>query len=265
MLFERREFLRGVPALLASSALTEAASTADAETETRTRFYVMQQFLLEQGPQTARLHEFLSKTMVPALARIHKGPFLVMDAQIAPHSPTVTAILGLETLDQVLSVSKDLFADKDFAKGYDQWESGDEPFISSSATLLSATDYSPEITMPDPPPAAPRIIEMRVYHSPTMRQRKALDERFANSEIKIFHRSGVHPLFYSSTVFGENRPNLTYLIPFDSLAAREKAWAAFGADPDWDHVRKESVDRYGQITAVLNISLHRATAYSPVR
>jgi hypothetical protein len=60
-------------------------------------------------------------------------------------------------------------------------------------------------------------------------------------------------------------PNLTYLIPFDDLAAREKAWNAFGSDPEWLKVRKESVDRDGQIASILQISLFKATAYSPVR
>ena len=96
-------------------------------------------------------------------------------------------------------------------------------------------------------------------------QLQALHERFAGPEIKIFHRSGVHPLFYSSTVVGANMPNLTYLIPFDSLAAREQAWAAFGADPVWAKVRQESVEKYGQISNIIRISLYRATAYSPVR
>jgi hypothetical protein len=60
-------------------------------------------------------------------------------------------------------------------------------------------------------------------------------------------------------------PNLTYLIPFDSLAAREQAWAAFGADPEWAKVRQESVEKYGQISNIIGISLYRATAWSPVR
>jgi len=60
-------------------------------------------------------------------------------------------------------------------------------------------------------------------------------------------------------------PNLVYLIPFENLAEREKAWAAFGADPEWQKVRKESVAKYGQISQIINISLYRATAYSPVR
>ncbi len=60
-------------------------------------------------------------------------------------------------------------------------------------------------------------------------------------------------------------PNLTYLIPFESLAARERAWAAFSADAEWVKVRKESVEKYGQISAVQNISLWKGADYSPVR
>jgi len=106
---------------------------------------------------------------------------------------------------------------------------------------------------------------LRVYHSPTRSQLKALHERFAGPEIKIFHRVGVNPILYTSTMIGPNMPNLTYLIPFDSLAAREKAWDAFGADPEWVKVRNESIDKHGQIASVINISLFKATAYSPIR
>lgn len=60
------------------------------------------------------------------------------------------------------------------------------------------------------------------------------------------------------------RPNLTYLTPFANLTEREKAWNAFSADPEWIKVRKESIDRGGQISSQMQISLYRATAYSPV-
>lgn len=60
-------------------------------------------------------------------------------------------------------------------------------------------------------------------------------------------------------------PNLTCLTPFANLAEREKAWSAFGADPEWMKVRKESIDRGGQISSQMQISLFRATAHSPVR
>jgi len=259
MIFDRRGFLSSMPALLASSAI------ADAEPERKTRFYLMEQFQLEQGPQGPRIHEFFSKGMLPALQRIHTGPKIFLEAIAAPHMPLVTAVIGVESVGQIWEVQKQLFADKDFVRAFEQWEAGDAPYVTSSTTLLEATAYSPEVVTPEKPPAAPRIFELRVYHSPTVRQRRALDARFAGAEINIFHRVGVHPVFYSSTVFGANKPNLTYLIPFENLAAREKAWATFGADEEWIKVRQESVQRDGQITAVIDLSLHHAMSYSPLR
>ena len=34
-------------------------------------------------------------------------------------------------------------------------------------------------------------------------------------------------------------PNLTYMLGFDSLAAREKAWSAFGQDSEWQKMRSQ--------------------------
>ncbi len=59
--------------------------------------------------------------------------------------------------------------------------------------------------------------------------------------MEILHRSGIHPILYSPT---------TFFIPFDSLAAREKAWTAFSADPEWIKLRQSS--------RIANISLWKA-------
>jgi hypothetical protein len=157
-------------------------------------------------------------------------------------------------------------SDAEARTGFDAWESGQEqPYEHASHTLLEATPYCPDIVADREPRKTPRVFELRVYHSPTWRQLAALHERFAGPEIRIFSRVGVHPILYSSGVFGQNLPNLTYLIPFSDLAAREKAWEAFSADPEWIKVRRESIERSGQISSVMEISLYRATPYSPVR
>lgn len=258
MLLDRRRFLGGLPALL-------PAAVAPAEESPRTRFYLLERYFLEQGTEPTRIHDFFSKALLPALEKIHKGPKIFLDGLLAPHLPQVAAIFGISSIEQVWSISQALFANQEFSKAFDEWEAGEAPYQTASATLLEAAGYSPEIAAPGKPPETPRVFELRTYHSPTARQLKMLHERFSGAEIKIFHRSGVHPLFYSSTVFGDMRPNLTYLIPFDSLAAREKAWAAFGADPEWVKVRRESIERGGQLSAVQQISMYRATAYSPIR
>jgi hypothetical protein len=258
MILDRRQFLGGIPAL-GPGALAVGAEPA------KPRFYILEQFFLENGSQPVRIHEFFSKSLLPALDRVHKGPKLVLEALVTPQMPQVALIMGLDSIDQVWSVSNALFSDKDFNRAFEQWEAGEAPYVSNSASLLEATDYSPPLVALEKPPATPRIFELRVYHSPTARQWRKLHERFRGPEIKIFHRVGVHPVLYSSSVFGPDRPNLTYLIPFDNLAAREKAWNAFGADEEWLRVRKQSIEEGGQISARMNISLYRATAYSPIR
>jgi hypothetical protein len=230
------------------------------------RVFVLEQYHLKNGTQPARIHEYLGKSLVPAMKRAGIGPSIFLEALVAPHMPQVAAITMYDSIEHAFAARTKLSADTEVRKGFDAWESGSEqPYEHVSNTLLEATPYCPEIVADREPRKAPRIFELRVYHSPTSRQLAALHDRFSGSEIKIFHRVGVRPILYTSTVFGQNMPNLTYLIPFDDLAAREKAWAAFGADPEWVKVRKESIERSGQISSVMQMSLYRATPYSPIQ
>jgi NIPSNAP len=47
-----------------------------------------------------------------------------------------------------------------------------------------------------------------------------------------FPRAGIRPLSQAT-----DGPNLAYLIPFENLAARDRAWTALNADPEWAPVR----------------------------
>lgn len=243
-----------------------ASATGSAATEQRTKFYVLHQFFLKSGSQLGRMHDYMSKTLLPSVAGLHKGPTIVMQALVAPHMPQLALIAGFQSVDEYFNIRGKLDQMESYRKGLDAWEkSGEEPTEHYTTWLLAAKDYSPEIEPLPDPPKTPRIFELRTYHSPSQWQLKALHERFAGPEVKIFHRVGIHPLLYSETVFGPYKPNLTYLIPFDNLAEREKAWAKFGADPDWIKVRQESIDRAGQITSMIQISLYTPTDYSPIR
>ena len=233
----------------------------------RPHFFRLERFLLEQGDQGPRLAAFLEKGRISAAARLGvPGPRLVLEALVAAHMPQVVAITPYDTLEQMRDAASKLAADDAYQAALAQWEAGaTPPYIEMEDTLLAATDFCPALPAELPKRDAPRIFELRLYHSPTERQLKALHARFAGPEIAIFHRCGVHPILYSSTEIGPHKPNLVYLTPFDDLAAREKAWAAFGADPQWIKVRAESIAASGQISAVIQISLFRAASYSPLR
>jgi hypothetical protein len=233
--------------------------------ERKTNYYVIQNYLLKQGTQAERLHTFLREGWLPAVGKIDSGPKIVMEAQVAVHTPQVAVIAGAESMEALESARARLEADATYRKAREQWETGVEaPYESYSQTLVRAAGYAADIPAQHEKPKTPRILELRIYHSPTTRQLAALHQRFSTHEIGIFHRCGIYPLLYGETAFGPDMPNLTYLIPFEDLAAREKAWAAFGADPEWVKVRKESIDQSGQLTVMNQISLYRATAYSPV-
>ena len=58
---------------------------------------------------------------------------------------------------------------------------------------------------------------------------------------QLFPRVGIRPLLHESA-----SGSLTYLIPFDSLAARDRAWAALNAEPEWTPLQQQFLSyRFG--------------------
>jgi hypothetical protein len=255
----RRSFVQSAAG---ASLLSQSAGAQ--QPAARTRLYCLDYFAYRQGDQQSRLHQFLT-SQLPLFTKNTRA-FGVFTPVMAPHMQTTLVLSGFAGFDDMVSAARAIEGDPAYQKAHEELERGsDPPYDSLQRVLLMPTAFSPEVVPPAEKPKSPRYFEMRVYHSPTSRQFAMLHERFAGSEIGIFHRSGVNPIVYADTLSGPDMPNLTYIIPFATLADREKAWAAFGADPEWIKVRDESVARGGQIVAYQNMSLWRATAFSPLQ
>ena len=259
----RRAFVRTLGAAAPLAALAGGAARAQ-QPAGRTRFYRLQHMYLRQGDQGGRINQFLSSQMPLLLKNIpHVGVFNTL---IGPHNPTIMVLTGYSSFAEMEVVDARLGRDSAYQAALAEMEKGSEPpYDSASLVLLRATDFSPEIVPLAEKPKVPRIFEVRVYHAPTELQLRYLHERFGGAEIPIFHRSGVHPILYADTIIGPDMPNLTYVIPFASLADREKAWDAFGADPDWAKARSESIARGGQIVSANSITLMRPAPFSPIQ
>ena len=67
------------------------------------------------------------------------------------------------------------------------------------------------------------LLELRTYQASGSRM-GALAGEFSS----IFSRAGICPL--SQEIIGAG---LTYLIPFENLTARDRAWTGVNADPEW--------------------------------
>jgi len=185
---------------------------------------------------------------------------------LGPHSPLTIVLSGYMSLEHMEDSDLRIGNHPEFKAAVEKFESGDDPPCDrADRVLLRATDFSPEIVLLKEKPKTARTFELRIYHSPTRRQLQILHDRFAGPEIGIFHRCGIFPILYADTLIGPSVPSMAYLMPFENLAAREKAWDAFGADPEWLKAREESVRRGGQVVADNNITFLKPTPYSPIQ
>lgn len=259
MSMNRRSFVQSVAGagLLSQPAVAQPFAA-------RTGLYCLDYFYYRQGDQAGRLLQFLS-SQVPLWTK-HSRAFGVFTAVMAPHAQTTLVLSGFSSPEQMVAAENRMEADSALQKARKELERGTEPaFDSRQRVLLRTADFSPEIVPLAEKPQRPRYFEIRVYHSPTERQLRLVHERFAGPEIQIFHRSGIHPILYGDTFAGPDMPNLTYIIPFNSLGDRERAWDTFGADPEWLKVREESIARGGQIVDYQNLSIWRAVPFSPIQ
>jgi hypothetical protein len=107
------------------------------------------------------------------------------------------------------------------------------------------------------------IYELRVYHCVSGRL-PALLKRFETVTLSIWERHGIRQAGFWTVLVGESSQDLFYLVQWESLAEREKKWAAFLADPEWIAKRAES-ERDGAIVASVSNSFLQPTAFSSVK
>jgi hypothetical protein len=219
---------------------------------------------MTQGDRPDRAAKMIQQ-LLPIAAKYKIGPLGYFTVTLGPETPTLVELMYWPSLTWAEQTYPKLAADSELVQLRKEFESAPEPpFDGTDSFLVRAASYSPELKA-SPADQKPRLFELRIYHSPTYRQLADLHERFSGAEVKIFHRCGVHPILYGETAIGRNMPNLVYMIPFDSLAEREKAWTAFGADPEWKKVRAESVQKSGNIVSNVSVTMLQAAAYSPIR
>ncbi len=113
----------------------------------RTSRYLLESFRLQQGSQRARLDQYFTAAVLPALGQLKVAPVIVLEAVIGPHTPEILAISGYTSLTAMGEMRDKLAADKTVAKALAKYESGPEPpYGSQQITLLEAAPFSPEIS-----------------------------------------------------------------------------------------------------------------------
>ena len=88
--------------------------------------------------------------------------------------------------------------------------------------------------------SADRVFELRTYTTPEGKLPN-LQARFRDHTMRVFERHGMTNIGYWTPQDAPNSSNtLVYIIAHDSREAAAESWQAFGSDPDWQQVRRES-------------------------
>jgi hypothetical protein len=103
-----------------------------------------------------------------------------------------------------------------------------------------------------------RCFELRTY---TVREGSSIDllhTRFRERTTALFKKHGMTIIGYWQPV--TKKDTLIYILAYKDAAARDAAWAAFQADPDWVKTRTEM-----QVNVQVDNVFMSATDYSPLK
>ncbi len=215
-----------------------------------------------------RFDDFYREAAIPAMNRAGIAPIGVFSVMVGPDSPTMYVLIPHKSIETFATALDRVRADADYQKSGTEFinaPAGDPSYIRVESALLVAFESIPKLEVPAAATAPkPRIFELRTYESHSKQASKKKIELFNRGEIAIFRRTGLTPVFFGEMLVGAKMPNLTYLLAFDDLAAREKNWDTFSTDPEWKKL--SSTPGYTDAEIVTNISnlFLRPTAYSQI-
>ena len=216
-----------------------------------------------------RLADFLQNAAIPALNRLGHTPVGVFEGVAGVTTPTLFTLTPIVSLDKLSALDAALESDEQFtraAASYLDAPATDVPYVRQEAALLAAFPKMPRVVVPAATATkGPRLFELRTYENPTEHAQRAKMRMFSEmGEIEIFKRVGLTPVFFSRTLIGPHIPSIVYMVVHENLAAREKNWGTFGADPEWQKLR--ATPGYSDADIVSNITsvFLRPAAYSQI-
>lgn len=253
--------------LLQTGLAAGIVSTTEAATAEAAHIYELRTYELRNDLQPARIQEFFQNQMLPAMKRAGVGPVGGFNVVSGLRSPALLVLIDYPSLAEMQSSMDRLAADKEFARARQAFEStGDLPYVRYDSALFRAFESHPKVEVPPTDEKrAPRVFELRRYESRTSVALRNKIEMFNQEEIRIFRDCGFAPVFFGEAIAGERLPHLTYLVGFDNMAAREKAWDAFRVNPDWARVRTKPGWTDPEAVSTIAAAFLRPTAWSQIR
>lgn len=254
---KRRDFLAGVgvAGVAGLGSVASAAGGGDRE------YFELRQYRLHGGAKKGMLGDFMRNVGIPAMNRVGIGPVGVFMAKYGPSDPTLYVLMVHKNLESVVTAPAKLLADEKFAKSdFANASSADVGYVRVESSLMAAFKDMPKLEVPT---KRPRIFELRIYESHSIKAGKKKIEMFnEGGEIAIFKNKGLNPVFFGETIIGPMMPNLTYMLCFDDLTDRDKRWGVFGGSDEWKKLSSDP--QYKDTVSNITDIILRPMGYSQI-
>jgi hypothetical protein len=200
------------------------------------QYYELRRYEIETEQQKAGFDKFASEAALPALNRLGIWPVGVFYP--AEGLSPIYVLIPHDSLVSFATLTERLSEDQEFLeKGTDfvNAPASAPAYQNLEVQLTMAFEGMPKLETPVENPG--RVFQLRTYESPSAKTGLKKIEMFNTAEIAVFHKVGLHPVFFGQTLAGAKMPNLTYLLGFKDMEESKANWKQFGADPDWQRLR----------------------------
>lgn len=264
----RRHFVKaGVAAgALGPSALAAPRAAAAAAGERRHHELRIYEMRSDIAPN--RIRAFFGEHLLPALRRAGAGPVGAFTPEAGLLGGSLLLLIDYPSAAEALAAPQRLEGDAAYTAARRAFEGDAQlPFVRYESRLMRAFAGHPAVEVP-PGDASrpPRVFELRTYESRNAETLAKKIDMFDQAEIALFRSIGMAPVFFGENLFGPRLPSLTYMLTFDDLAARARAWATFRAHPEWQRIQRDprwTAD--GGITTVTSAALLNPLPFSQIR
>ncbi|HVW13581.1 MAG TPA: NIPSNAP family protein [Mucilaginibacter sp.] len=249
-------------AAMAAPAATFASITAGARVR---EFYELRVYQLKDARQQALVEDYWKNAAIPALNTLDIKNIGVF-TELKPEGQTrIFVLIPFGNMNDFLKMTTGLDKDSIYnekAAAYLNAPASDPAYERIESSFLEAFAHAPKLALPE---KKPRIFELRQYQSASESAGKKKIEMFNDKgEIDIFKRLGFRPVFFAETLIGELRPNLTYMVTFDDMAAHDSHWQSFGSDPEWKKISSDPDYADAKLVSKITSTFIVPTAYSQI-
>ena len=220
-----------------ASALNAFPAFAKTPPSDATRVIAFERFCVTDVAQVPHLHSYIADALLPCIDEFCNIPTMCLEAIVAPHTPETLLLTVYSSFNEMLEVRTRIWSDPRVRRAWSGIESAQvlddvrSHVLTVRAESLRFPAHSAIVNS--------GLFEVRTWHAPAWRQGPPPEVS------SVLSRLGIRPIVAGATAAGEHLPRFTYVVPFDSLAARQQAWASLDGDAQWREMQRESISAYG--------------------